>query len=344
MKKLAVLITTGAFLLVPLYSTVALADTTTTDTTTSTVVNDTTTASTALPTTTDSLAATTDQSATTTPSTTSTTQNSVTVVDTNGQAVEPGILPGSPFYWLENLVQKLELALTFGPENKAKLSENQALQKLADAEALVQQGNQQQAQQALSEYTAKIAAAQNFLSQVQDPNSTTAQQLQTALSQTNAANIRVLSGLLDKLPPQAAQKIALNIVRAMERDVNKLSREQGRVTGDSISLSTPDTSAVNYGQPVKSKEQALHKQLPLQANPKAKSNHQSIKSAVKGNNPTETYMSDDQTNQKTEGSASVQSQTSAPSHPGNQSAYGQAQGHESEKGDVNGNGKNHAQK
>ena len=146
---------------------------------------------------------------------------STTVVDSNGQTVTAGTLPDSPLYWFTNLIEKLQLALTFDTVKKADLVERQALVKLADAQEMANKGKQKEAQEALENYTSKISAAQDFLNLVKDPNSAQGQILLEALNKTQAANISVLTGLLDKLPPQAAQKIALNVVRSMEKAVAK---------------------------------------------------------------------------------------------------------------------------
>jgi hypothetical protein len=109
-----------------------------------------------------------------------------TVVDSNGQTVTAGILPDSPFSWFEELMDKLQWALTLEPVKKAHLKEQQALEELAEAQQMAKKGK-----------------------------------LAEALNQTQAANITVLTGLLDKIPPQAAKKVALNVVRSMERLVER---------------------------------------------------------------------------------------------------------------------------
>ncbi|MFZ3102652.1 MAG: DUF5667 domain-containing protein [Desulfitobacteriaceae bacterium] len=146
-----------------------------------------------------------------------------TVVDSKGQTVTAGILPDSPLYWFTNLIDKLQLALTFDPAKEANLIEHQALEKLAEASELVKKGKHAEAQQAIENYTSKITAAQDFLTQVKDPTSAKAQILIEALNKIQASNISVLTGLLDKLPPQAAQKVALNVVRNLEKAVEKQS-------------------------------------------------------------------------------------------------------------------------
>ena len=148
------------------------------------------------------------------------------VQNSNGQTVTAGTLPDSPLYWLTNLIQKIELALTFNPAQKASVVQQQALQNLAAAEAMEQNGKTNLAQKALTDYSNKISQAEAFLTQVNKPNSDTAQALETGLAQTSAKNIAVLSELLDKLPPQAAQKVALNIVRSLEKDVNQAKSNQ----------------------------------------------------------------------------------------------------------------------
>ncbi len=146
-----------------------------------------------------------------------------TVVDSDGQTVTAGTLPDSPLYWFTNLIEKLQLALTFDSAKKAKLMEHQALEKLAGACEMNKKGKHKEAQQAIEKYTSKMTAAQDFLTQVKDPTSANAQILIEALSKTQAANISVLAGLLDKLPPQAAQKVALNVVRSLEKAVERQS-------------------------------------------------------------------------------------------------------------------------
>lgn len=159
------------------------------------------------------------------------------VLDANGQAVDPGVLPDSPFYWFTTLIDKLQLALTMDPEKKAALSQEQALEKLAEAQAMSEQGNSEDAKKALEQYNEKLAAAQAFLAQVQDPNSESAQQLQQAMAQTNANNIEVLSSLLDKLPPQASQQVALDVVKSMEHSLDKMNEADKKKVGQELKQS-----------------------------------------------------------------------------------------------------------
>ena len=154
------------------------------------------------------------------------------VVDANGNIVTSS-------NWFKDLIVKLQLALTFDPARKGELNERQALAKLAEAQKLMQEGKPEAAQISLNEYTDKIAKAQAFLEQVKDPTSETAKTLAIALANINSKNIQVLGNLLDKLPPQAAQKLALNVVRTMEKAVQKLQKEEVKVELETTPATTP---------------------------------------------------------------------------------------------------------
>lgn len=215
----------------PLSASMALAEDTTavadtnTATTTATV---TTTNSTATNSTTTNTTTTTDGTAaqTTAGDTTTSTNGDLTpVVDGNGNVVDPGVLPDSPFYWITQLIDKLQVILTTDPAKKAALLEDQALEKMAEAETMLKDGNTQEAQTAMDGYSQKLSEAQAFLDKLAASDSETMQKLELALGQTNAKNIQTLGGLLDKLPPQAQQKVALNIVRSMEKSIAKMEKK-----------------------------------------------------------------------------------------------------------------------
>ena len=154
------------------------------------------------------------------------------VVDANGNIVTSS-------NWFKDLIVKIQLALTFDPARKGELNERQALAKLAKAQDLLKEGKSEAAQISLNEYTDKIAKAQAFLEQIKDPNSETAKTLAIALANINSKNIQVLGNLLDKLPPQAAQKLALNVVRTMEKAVQKLQKEEVKVKLETTPATTP---------------------------------------------------------------------------------------------------------
>lgn len=148
------------------------------------------------------------------------------VTDENGEEVEPGTLPDSPFYWLTTLIEKLQVIFTVDPVAKTELLEDQALERMAEAQALIEEGNTEDAEVALQAYSAKVTEAQAFVATLTETDSETREKLETALSNSHAKNIQTLGGLLDKLPPQAAEKVALNVVRSMEKSIAKMEKKE----------------------------------------------------------------------------------------------------------------------
>jgi hypothetical protein len=139
--------------------------------------------------------------------------------------------------WFSDLINRLQLALTYDPVRKGELNKQQALRKLAQAHKLMANGNSEASQLCLHEYTDKITKAQEFLLEVEDTDSETAKTLAKALVNVESNNIQVLGNLVDKLPPQAAQKLALNVVRTMEKAVVRIQKEEAKVA-------IPETPAV----------------------------------------------------------------------------------------------------
>lgn len=164
------------------------------------------------------------------------TKAAVAVVDEEGNTVDPA-------NWLTDFIGKLQMALTFDPVGKSQLMERHALKKLAKAQKLMAEGKKDKCQMVFSEYTDKITQAQEFLDSVEDPDSEEAQKLIIALANVNQKNIEVLGNLLDKLPPQAGQKLALNVVRTMEKAVTKLEKEEAQADSAAGTNTVPVTVA-----------------------------------------------------------------------------------------------------
>ncbi|MBC2721904.1 MAG: hypothetical protein HGJ97_04375, partial [Desulfosporosinus sp.] len=162
------------------------------------------------------------------------------VLNENGEVISPGTLPDSPFYWLTTLIEKLQVVLTFDPVKKTELLEEQALERIAEAGALIEKGDTEEAEGALKAYTAKVAEAEAFVDQLTQTDSEIKQKLETALSTTQANNVQTLGGLLDKLPPQAAQRVAVNIVRSMEKSIAKMDKKEQQRVAKELKRATED--------------------------------------------------------------------------------------------------------
>lgn len=254
----------AALLALPFSSTLALAETTTpaaTSVTSSTA--DTTNIDTTNIDTTSTDATSTDTTSTDTVSTDTTStdttgsvaaiqddedSDSTSVTDDEGNVIDPA-------NWLSDLIGKLQLALTFDPARKSELNQHQALAKLAEAQKLMAEGKSEESEIAFTEYTDKITKAQEFLEQVKNPDSDEAKMLALALTNVNQNNVKVLGNLLEKLPPQAAQKLALNVVRSMEKAVTKMeNQEDDKAVTDTETTENSTDSAVTPAADRKSLE------------------------------------------------------------------------------------------
>lgn len=151
------------------------------------------------------------------------------ILDENGQPVDPGILPDSPLDWLDDLLGKLQLAFAWTPEQKAEVLEEQALENLAEAAVMIEEGQPEDAEVTLNAYSEKIAAAMEYVALLTDPNNPDngieKAKLVEALAARSSSNIQSLGNILDKLPPQAAQRVAVNVVRTMTKSIEKYEKK-----------------------------------------------------------------------------------------------------------------------
>jgi len=246
-KQLAVAVT-AALLALPLGTTLALADTTAPVETTSTATNTDATSTDTTSSETDT--ANPDISASDTASTDTTNTDNVAatnedadnededvVVDADGNEVEHAT-------WLSELIVNIKKALSFDLVRKGELSEKQALAKLAEAQKLMDEGNTEKSQIAFSEYSDKVAEALEYIEKIEDQPEE-ADKLTLALTKVNHNNIHVLGNLLDKLPEQASQKIAVNIVRSMEKAISKMEKREAKLDKGTVpETTTPATKDV----------------------------------------------------------------------------------------------------
>lgn len=148
------------------------------------------------------------------------------VLDENGNSVDQGILPDSPLYWWSLLIEKIQIALTSDPAEKAALLQELALERLAEAAVMTEEGQTENAEITLDAFSAKLAEAKDFIETL-DPESDEAQTLVKALAERNASNIEVLGNMImsEKLPPQAAERIFVNAVRSVMKSIDKYDKK-----------------------------------------------------------------------------------------------------------------------
>lgn len=172
------------------------------------------------------------------------------VVNAYGRIVKAGILSDSHFAWLDELFEEIELALTFDSTEKAKKIIEHASERLAEAVEISKKGDKEHVEKALNSYAETIVDAEDFLEDVKNMNTEDFLEYlkdNEGLTIVNQNNILVLQSLLEKLPLQAAQKVAMNIVRSIEKANEKVVKMEGKENSklDNNGQSKKDTNSDN---------------------------------------------------------------------------------------------------
>lgn len=100
------------------------------------------------------------------------------LLENQAHIVKPGMLPNSFWYWAENFGEEIRFLVTIGKQKKADYLIELSQKRLAEMQALSQQGINDYANQLLTEHDAKVEHAQQLYQQVKDDAVKQAQQLQ----------------------------------------------------------------------------------------------------------------------------------------------------------------------
>lgn len=237
MKKLNFLAFTLSLTLstIPLSAPIALAE----DTTTITQTTSTDTTTTSSTDTTSSATDTTTTSSINTNATTSTDTTSTTPTDTTTTSTDTTTSTSTDS--LTQLINKLQTILAANSTTQTDAAST------TQTDTTLVSGDTQETQVPFHGNTKNLEAAQAFLAEITATDSETMQKLELALSKTPAKNIETLAGLLDKLPAQASEKVALNIVRSMEKSIAKMEKinEVTLPAEDQTTLTEEEQAALN---------------------------------------------------------------------------------------------------
>lgn len=143
---------------------------------------------------------------------------SVSVAGAQGTEVSAGILPGSALSFLDTLSEGIGNALAFGKVAKAERYLDQAGERLAEAKALSEKGDDTRAEQAVKNYEERIAAALARAEEAKDESDDDdqANDILTRIAEATSRHQAVLAEVLAKVPEQAKEAIR----NAMERSQN----------------------------------------------------------------------------------------------------------------------------
>ncbi len=129
---------------------------------------------------------------------------------------DPGITPDSPIYGLDKAVEGLELAFTFGEENKARVHYKFAKERLAEAEKMAVEDKPELAEEVMGDYEKELTETESEMEKAVARGKNVTQLAEHVATMT-AKHLEVLQRVYDKVPEQAKAAIA----HAMEVSVRK---------------------------------------------------------------------------------------------------------------------------
>ena len=114
----------------------------------------------------------------------------------------PGLLPDSPFYFLEIIAEEIGTFFTFGDLKKAERYAALAAERLAETQAVVEKGKSELAEKTLARYENQLnnSIAHAERAQAKDQNT---EQVMTKVGKATSVHLEVLAEVYNKVPDQA---------------------------------------------------------------------------------------------------------------------------------------------
>ncbi len=123
-------------------------------------------------------------------------------LEEEAKIVKPGVLPNSFWYWADRLLEKVRLALTVGRENRADYLMKIAQERLAEMQALSEQGITKYAEELLTEHEDLVNRAEKLYFELKEESIRRAQELQVKTEK----NILITEYRLKKHVAESEQK------------------------------------------------------------------------------------------------------------------------------------------
>ncbi|MEX0920562.1 MAG: S8 family serine peptidase [Candidatus Pacearchaeota archaeon] len=153
----------------------------------------------------------------------------------DSERVSPGTKPGDVFYGIERLFERIGLALTFDPLEKAKLHVRHSEERLAEAEALSEKGDLEGTGKALEDYERSINNSIRVSETARGLGENTSS-VDELVAEATSTHLRVLGDVYNKVPDVAKPSIERAIeasARGRESSINAIreSRGEGPTSG-----------------------------------------------------------------------------------------------------------------
>jgi len=132
---------------------------------------------------------------------------------------EPGLTPDSPFYFLDTLVEDVDLALTRAPEKKAKKAFAFAEEKLAETQDSVNKGKQNAAEKATKRHDKLLADTNENLGKAKALGKDV-DVLATHVAEQTLKHLAVKQRVYDKLVAKGNLNAAEAVKNSMDKSLN----------------------------------------------------------------------------------------------------------------------------
>ncbi len=154
-------------------------------------------------------------------------------IQVSGQEADlpsPGLLPDSPFYFLETIVEEIVTFFTFGDLKKAERYATLAAERLAEAQAVIEKGKPEFVEKTLVRYENQLqkSMARVERAQTKGENTEKVMEVLARVGQATSKHLEVLGEVYEKVPEQAKPAIenAMKVsVKGHEKAVEALKAQ-----------------------------------------------------------------------------------------------------------------------
>ena len=127
----------------------------------------------------------------------------------------PGLLPDSPFYFLEMIAEEIGTFFTFGDLKKAERYAVLAAERLAEVQAVVEKGKPEFAEKTLARYENQLNNSIALAKKAQTKGQST-EQIMTRVGKATPVHLEVLAEVYEKVPEKAKPAIGSVVESAMK--------------------------------------------------------------------------------------------------------------------------------
>jgi len=149
-------------------------------------------------------------------------------VDLQEELIEPGLLPNHPLYFLKSISERLGNLFAFGQINRAQRAMALAEKRLAEANALMAQGETELAQQIMNQHQEQFSHAFTFAQKAKEAGQNT-DEVMAKIAENTLRHQAVLFRVYEQAPEEAKGAIEQameNSLRGHQQALEAISQEK----------------------------------------------------------------------------------------------------------------------